>query len=65
VAVVLIGAIWLLINALRGKRPPAHPRPRAQETGVIDGEFTVVRDGEGDRGIVIEHATQTAPSSKG
>lgn len=47
VAILVVGAIWMLVNALRGnKRAPARPASRAQESGIIDGEFIVVRESE-------------------
>lgn len=44
IALVAVGAIWLLINTLRGKRTPVlRARATSAPSGVIDGEFTVVR----------------------
>jgi hypothetical protein len=44
-ALLVGGALWMLVRSLRGTaRPrPAKPAP-SSETGIIDGEFTVVRD---------------------
>ncbi|MEZ5460796.1 hypothetical protein [Dokdonella sp.] len=47
VAILVVGAIWMLVNALRGTgRPPARPASRTPESGIIDGEFIVVRESE-------------------
>jgi hypothetical protein len=47
VAILVVGAVWMLVNALRGyKRPPARPAPKATDSGIIDGEFIVVRESE-------------------
>lgn len=46
-AVVVIGAIWMIVNAFRKPRTAA-PRAAAEaataSSGVIDGEFTVIRE---------------------
>ena len=45
VALLAGGALWLLIRAFRGQ--PGSKRPKATasaQPGVIDGEFTVVRE---------------------
>ena len=48
IAILVIGAIWMLINVLRGKQTsPARPAPRtnrAPENGIIDGEFIVISE---------------------
>lgn len=45
-ATLLIGAaVWLLINAFRRPRmATARPAPSTPAAGVIDGEFTVIRN---------------------
>lgn len=46
-ALLVGGALWLLWSALRGKRGPvSRPAPATAESGVIDGEFTVVRNAD-------------------
>jgi hypothetical protein len=48
------GAIWYVVHLFRAKRPPVpRPKGRADESGVIDGEFTVVASG--DQRVRIEH----------
>ena len=55
-AVVVIGAIWMIINAFRKPRTAA-PRAAAAadaptaSPGVIDGEFTVIRETPNHSGI--------------
>ncbi|MGB0133598.1 hypothetical protein [Dokdonella sp.] len=47
VAILVIGAIWMLVNTLRGKhKGPARSAPTTPENGIIDGEFIVVRESE-------------------
>lgn|SRR5690606_1669075 len=47
VALLAGGALWMLISALRGKSHGARPKsPASADPGIIDGEFTVVRDNE-------------------
>jgi hypothetical protein len=37
----------MLVNALRGKQKgPARPTPKEPDSGIIDGEFIVVRESE-------------------
>jgi hypothetical protein len=46
-AVVAIGAVWMVINMFRKPRmprPPASAEAPAASPGVIDGEFTVIRE---------------------
>lgn len=57
VAIAVIGAVWMLVNALRGnKRPSARPAPggpkvsNAPGDGVIDGEFIVVSESRKEPG---------------
>jgi hypothetical protein len=54
IAILVVGAAWMLVNALRGnKRPSARPAPRAANeagNGIIDGEFVVLRDSSKDSG---------------
>jgi hypothetical protein len=48
------GAIWYVIHLFRAKRPPvSRPKSQASDNGVIDGEFTVVANG--DQRARIEH----------
>jgi hypothetical protein len=48
------GAVWYVIHLFRAKRPPAsRPKSHATDNGVIDGEFTVVANG--DQRARIEH----------
>lgn len=47
VAIMVVGAVWMLVNALRGKQKgPARPTPKEPDSGIIDGEFIVVRESE-------------------
>jgi hypothetical protein len=64
-AFVVVGAVWLLIGSLRAKaRRPASAAAPSADNGVIDGEFTVVR--ESDRRAVIGHSGTTAtPGRRG
>ncbi|MGB2788009.1 MAG: hypothetical protein WBC13_01625 [Dokdonella sp.] len=42
-ALVVGGAIWFVVNQLRGGRRPAPlTNPRGQDADVIDGEFSIV-----------------------
>ena len=54
IAILVVGAVWMLVNTLRGnKRPPARPAPRAANTpenGIIDGEFIVVSESSKEQG---------------
>lgn len=59
-ALLVGGALWLLWNAVRGKRGPRpRPAPAPAESGVIDGEFTIVRST--DRPERIEQGKKSAP----
>jgi hypothetical protein len=49
------GAIWYLIHMFRAKRPPVtRPKTHSGDSGVIDGEFTVVSSSE--QHVRIEHS---------
>lgn len=56
IAILFIGAVWMLVNALRGSRkPPVRPEHRAASTpgnGIIDGEFIVISQSAKESGKV-------------
>ncbi|HMM66406.1 MAG TPA: hypothetical protein PKC03_05650 [Dokdonella sp.] len=61
-ALLVGGVLWLLWNTLRGKRGPTlRPAPAPAENGVIDGEFTIVRDTDRPARLV---QTSTDPASR-
>lgn len=56
VALLAGGALWMLVRAFRGQSRSGRPKPTAStEPGVIDGEFTVVRES-------APHATLQRPT---
>ena len=63
IAILVVGALWMLVNAFRGKKAgPTRPPPKPPESGVIDGEFIVVRESE--RRTRVEAPT-TSPAQGG
>ncbi len=48
-ALVIGGGLVLLFNTLRAGRSAARARPAPASSGVIEGEFTVVRDARAPR----------------
>lgn len=55
VAILVIGAVWMLVNALRSKqKPPARPAQHsngAPDSGIIDGEYIVISHSSREPGM--------------
>lgn len=63
IAILVVGAVWMLVSALRGnRRPPVRPSAPTPDSGIIDGEFIVVRESE--RSVRIEPPTPSTRDGK-